>query len=231
MAKIGKKMQLADSKVNKLTAYPVEQAVELAKSNSITKFDGTLAVAIKLNLDTTKVEQQLRGSLALPKNTGKVVRVLALSDDMTEQEAKAAGADLVGGSDLISSLEKMINDFDVIITTPKMMPKLAKLGKILGPRGLMPNPKTGTVVADNAAMAKAIGEFKNGRSEYRTDSYGNIHMVVGKVSMNAADVAENINAVIAMVKAKKPSTVKGTYIQNIVVSPTMGPGVKIVIPQ
>ena len=221
-----KKMKNVLAKVDTKKIYPIEQAVKLAQENSISKFDGSIDIAIKLNLDTTKAEQQLRGTISFPNSIGKVLRILALDDTIKEVDAKVAGADFFGGSDKIQDIEKGWMDYDVILTTPAMMPKLAKLGKVLGPRGLMPNPKTGTVSTD---LIKTIKEFKLGKFEYRTDTYGNIHMTVGKVSSDSKNIVENINALISLLKSKRPSTVKGTYIQNISVSPTMGPSFKIQI--
>lgn len=226
MAKLSKKMQKATALVDKNKNYPLSEAVMLAQKASISKFDGSIDVAIKLNLDTKKVEQQLRGSISLPHGNGKTTRILVIDDSMTVAQAKELGADYYGGTDIIQDIEKMLNQIDLIITTPKMMPNLAKLGKVLGPRGLMPNPKIGTVTTE---LAKTISEFKKGRLEYRTDSYGNIHMCVGKVSTDPSKIVENIEALIALLKSKKPSTVKGQYIQNISVAPTIGPGVKVII--
>ena len=219
-----KKMKNVLAKVDIKKIYPMAEAVKLAQENSISKFDGSIDVAIKLNLDTTKAEQQLRGTIAFPNSIGKVLRILALDDNLKEADAKAAGADFFGGSDKIQDIEKGWMDYDVILTTPAMMPKLAKLGKVLGPRGLMPNPKTGTVSTD---LVKTIKEFKKGKYEYRTDSYGNIHMTVGKVSTKTNEIVENIEALVSLLKSKRPTTVKGAYIQNISVSPTMGPAFKI----
>lgn len=224
MAKVSKKMQSIFKKIDNKKVYPIAEAVKLAQSNSISKFDGSIDVAIKLNLDTTKAEQQLRGTISFPHSIGRILKILALDDNLKEADAKAAGADFFGGSDKIQDIEKGWMDYDVILTTPAMMPKLAKLGKVLGPRGLMPNPKTGTVSTD---LVKTIKEFKQGKYEYRTDTYGNIHMSVGKVSSKTNDIVENIESLIALLKAKKPSTVKGNYIQNISISPTMGPSFKI----
>lgn len=227
MAKLSKKMAKSLSLVDKNKAYPLLEAVTLAQKTSISKFDGSIDVAIKLNLDTKKVEQQLRGSVALPHGNGKTIKILVIDDSMTPAEGKALGADYYGGTDIIQDIEKMINQIDLIITTPKMMPNLAKLGKVLGPRGLMPNPKIGTVTTE---IAKTITEFKKGRLEYRTDSYGNIHMCVGKVSFDPNKIVENIETLISLIKSKKPATVKGQYIQNISVAPTIGAGVKVIIP-
>lgn len=227
MAKLSKKMQKVMQNIDLKKIYPIKEAVELAQKTSISKFDGSIDVAIKLNLDTTKAEQQLRGTISYPKSNGKTLRILALSDEIKVDDAKKAGADFAGGSDMIQDIESMIDKIDVILTTPKMMPSLAKLGKILGPKGLMPNPKTGTVSVD---LIKTIKEFKQGKYEYRTDTYGNIHMTVGKVSSNPNDIVENIDALISLLKSKRPSTVKGTYIKNISVSASMGPGFKVQIP-
>ncbi len=226
MAKLTKNLKKVSDLVEKNKAYPLNEAIELAKKTSYSKFDGSIDLAVKLNLDTTKVEQQLRGSIALPKSNGKVIRILVLDDTLNADAAKKAGIDYFGGADMIQDIEKLIPKIDLIITTAKMMPALAKYGKVLGPRGLMPNPKTGTVTTDTLKTAE---EFKKGRTEYRTDSYGNIHISVGKVSSKTEDILENVEAVIALLKSKKPSTVKGTYIQNISLSPTMGKGVKVVI--
>lgn len=228
MAKISKKMKKVCAQIDNKKIYPIEEAVKLAQTNSISKFDGSIDVAIKLNLDTTKAEQQLRGTFSFPHSNGKVLKILALSDDLSAADAKAAGADFFGGSDKIQDIEKGWLDFDVILTTPKLMPALSKLGKILGPKGLMPNPKTGTVTQD---LVKTIKEFKLGKFEYRTDTYGNIHMTVGKVSSSTQDIVENINALVNLIKSKRPSTVKGAFIQNVSVSPTMGPAFKIQVIQ
>lgn len=228
MKKISKKMKNAYAQLDNKKVYSLEEAVKNAQATSISKFDGSIDVAIKLNLDTTKADQQLRGTFSFPHSNGKVVRVLALSDELTADEAKAAGADFFGGSDKLQDIEKGWLDYDVILTTPKMMPALSKLGKILGPKGLMPNPKTGTVTQD---LVKTIKEFKLGKYEYRTDTYGNIHMTVGKVSSKTEDVIQNIDALLNLIKSKRPSTVKGAYIQNVSVTATMGPAFKVLIAQ
>ncbi|MCV3728279.1 50S ribosomal protein L1 [Ureaplasma miroungigenitalium] len=227
MSKLTKKLKAVYEGFDKNKAYSLEEAIALAKAKSITKFDGSMNIAIKLNLDTTKVEQQLRGSISLPHGNGKDVRILLLSEDVSAEDAKAAGANYFGGTDYIQNIEKMLNDIDVIITDPKVMPKLARLGKVLGPRGLMPNPKIGTVTTD---VLKTVKEFKKGRLEYRTDTYGNIHLNIGKVSFDAEKIKENALALLTLIRSRKPSTVKGQYIQNITISPTMGAGVKVLIP-
>lgn len=225
MKKLSKKYQEASSKVDKKQLYTKEEAVSLAKITNTTKFDATVEVAIKLNLDTRKAEQQLRGAFVLPHGTGKVSKVLVLTKGDLAQVAKDNGADYVGDVDMINKIEtENWFDFDVIIATPDMMPALAKLGKVLGPRGLMPNPKTGTVTTD---VAKALEDIKKGRIEYRADSFGNVHAPIGKVSFTEQALLENLEAIVALVKKLKPSVVKGTYIKNISISTTMGPGIKI----
>lgn len=225
MKKLSKKYQEASSKVDKKQLYTKEEAVSLAKITNTTKFDATVEVAIKLNLDTRKAEQQLRGAFVLPHGTGKVSKVLVLTKGDLAQVAKDNGADYVGDADMINKIEtENWFDFDVIIATPDMMPSLAKLGKVLGPRGLMPNPKTGTVTTD---VAKALEDIKKGRIEYRADSFGNVHAPIGKVSFTEQALLENLEAIVALVKKLKPSVVKGIYIKNISISTTMGPGIKI----
>ncbi len=224
MKKRSKKYLDALSKVEKGKSYTKEEAVKLVKETSITKFDGSVECAIRLNLDTKKADQQLRGAMVLPNGTGKDVRVLVIAKGAQAEAAKEAGADFVGDNDLLAKIEKGFFDFDVLIATPDMMPALGKLGKILGPKGLMPNPKTGTVTMDTA---KAVHDAKAGRVEYRTDSYGNIHAAIGKVSFDDNALIENLNAFVAQIIKVKPSTVKGDYVKNITLSATMGPSVKI----
>lgn len=222
--KVHKKMKNALSLFDSSKVYTPEEAAEIVKKVSYSKFDGAVNIAIKLNLDTTKAEQQLRGTISLPNGTGKKIRILAITDNMTKDEALENGIDFVGASERIEEIKNGWLDFDLIITTPKFMPELSKLGKILGPRGLMPNPKTQTVTNDIKSTA---AEFKKGRFEYRTDSYGNIHSVVGKVSFPSDKLAENIHAMIEIIRTKRPSTVKGDFLQNVVISPTMGPSIKV----
>ncbi len=225
MRKKSKKYLQASELVEKNKLYTKEEAIDLVKKTSTSKFDGTVEVAIKLNLDTRKSDQQLRGAIVLPNGTGKTKKVLVLSKTDQANVAREAGADFVGDMDMIEKIEKENwLDFDVIISTPEMMPMLGKLGKILGPRGLMPNPKTGTVTTD---VKKAIDDIKKGRVEYRTDSYGNIHTIIGKVSFDNEKLVENLNSIVDVVIKAKPSTVKGQYLKNISVSSTMGPGIKI----
>ena len=223
--KRGKKYLEASKLVEKNKLYTKEEAVKLVKQTSVTNFDSSVELALKLNLDTKKADQQLRGALVLPNGTGKNKKVLVIAKGEKAIQAKEAGADYVGDTDMLEKIEKENwFDFDTIIATPDMMPALGKLGKVLGPKGLMPNPKTGTVTMD---VKKAVEEVKKGRAEYRTDSYGNVHVLVGKVSFDEAKLVENINAFVSLIVKTKPSVVKGKYIQNISISSTMGPGVKI----
>lgn len=226
MAKLSKKMKNNLKLVDSKKLYPLTEAITLAQKSSISKFDGSIDLAVKLNLDTTKVEQQLRGSISLPNGNGKDIKILVIDEDAKEADVKKVGATYVGGKSIIAEIESYISKIDLIITTPKMMPLLAKHGKVLGPRGLMPNPKIGTVTPD---VIKTTEEFAKGKVEYRTDSFGNIHLSVGKVSFDSKKIEENVRAVLALIKSKKPSTVKGTYIQNVSLSPTMGSGVKVII--
>ena len=225
MKKYGKKYVEASSKVEKNTLYSLEEAIKLVKETATTKFDSTVEVAFKLNLDTKKADQQLRGSLVLPAGTGKTKKILVLAKGAAAEAAKAAGADYVGEVELIDKIQKENwFDFDTMIATPDMMPLLGKLGKVLGPKGLMPNPKTGTVTMD---VAKAVDEVKAGRVEYRTDSFGNIHGVIGKVSFSEEDLLANLDAFVAQILRIKPATVKGEYVKNISITSTMGPGIKV----
>lgn len=227
MKQRGKKYVAACEKVEKNKAYSKEEAVKLAKETSVSKFDSTVEVAVRLNLDTKKADQQLRGAIVLPHGTGKTKKVLVVAKGENATKAKEAGADYVGDVDMLEKIEKdNWFDFDVMIATPDMMPLLGKLGKVLGPKGLMPNPKTGTVTTD---VAKAVSEVKAGRVEYRTDSFGNVHGIIGKVSFTEEQLLENLDAFMAIILKVKPSTVKGDYIKNIAITTTMGPGIKILI--
>ena len=223
--KKGKKYVEAAKKVEKNKLYTKEEAIKLVKETAVTKFDGSVELAIRLNLDTKKADQQLRGATVLPNGTGKTKKVLVIAKGEQAKAAEAAGADYVGEMDMITKIEKENwFDFDTMIATPDMMPALGKLGRVLGPKGLMPNPKTGTVTMD---VAKAVEDVKKGRVEYRTDSYGNVHVIIGKTSFDDSKLVENLNAFVSLIIKTKPSVVKGTYIKNISVSSTMGPGVKI----
>ena len=225
MKKRSKKYVEALAKVEKGKAYTVDEAVKLVKETFTTKFDGSVEVAIRLNVDTKKADQQLRGAIVLPKGTGKTTRVIVIAKGEAATKAKEAGADYVGDVDLLQKIEKENwFDFDTMIATPDMMPLLGKLGRVLGPKGLMPNPKTGTVTMD---PAKAVADAKAGRVEYRTDSFGNVHAVIGKVSFSGEDLKENLNAFVSTIMKIRPASVKGDYVKNIAITSTMGPGIKI----
>ena len=223
--KSSKKYVEALNKIDKTKAYSLEEAINLVKETSIAKFDSSVELALRLNLDTKKADQQLRGAVVLPNGTGKTKRVLVLAKGAQAEAAKAAGADYVGDMDYIEKIEKENwFEFDTMIATPDMMPALGKIGRVLGPKGLMPNPKTGTVTMDTKT---AVEDVKKGRVEYRTDSYGNVHVLVGKSSFDADKLVENVKAFVSLIQKSKPATVKGKYLLNVSVSSTMGPGVKI----
>ena len=212
-------------KVDKSKFYTIEDAVKLAKETSNSKFDGSIEIAMNLNLDTKKNDQQLRGAVVLPHGTGKTKKILVLAKGDAAKAAREVGADFVGDVDMIQKIEQENwFEYDVIIATPEMMPLLGKIGKLLGPKGLMPNPKTGTVTTDTA---KAVLETKRGKVNYRTDSFGNVHGIVGKASFEDNKLVENLKAFVEAIMKVKPSTVKGAYVKNISISSTMGPGIKI----
>lgn len=211
--------------VEKNKMYDYKEAIKLVKETSNLKFDSTIEVAMNLNLDTKKADQQLRGAIALPNGTGKTKKILVLAKGEQARMAKEAGADYVGDTDVIEKMEKENwFPFDVIVATPEMMPLLGKIGKILGPKGLMPNPKTGTVTME---VDKAVNEIKKGKVNYRTDSFGNVHGIIGKSSFDNKMLEENLSAFVNTILKVKPTTVKGTYVKNISISSTMGPGIKI----
>ena len=223
--KKGKKYLEAKKLVDNTKLYTKEEAVKLVKETSTTKFDASVEIAMRLNLDTKKADQQLRGAIVLPHGTGKSKKVLVLAKGPMATQAKEAGADYVGDMDMINKIDQENwFDFDVIVATPDMMPALGKIGKVLGPKGLMPNPKTGTVTMDTK---KAVEDIKKGRVEYRTDSYGNVAAIVGKVSFKEEQLVENIKSFVSVILKSKPAAVKGDYVKNISISTTMGPGIKI----
>lgn len=225
MKRRSKKYTEALSKIEKNKVYTKEEAVKLVKMTSTSSFDGSVEVAMRLNLDTKKADQQLRGAIALPNGTGKTKKILVLAKGEQARMAKEAGADYVGDADMIEKMEKENwFPFDVIVATPEMMPLLGKIGKILGPKGLMPNPKTGTVTME---VDKAVNEIKKGKVNYRTDSFGNVHGIIGKSSFDNKMLEENLSAFVNTILKVKPTTVKGTYVKNISISSTMGPGIKI----
>ena len=224
MAKRGKKYQEALKLVDRQKRYSLEEAVELVKKTNVAKFDATVEVSFKLNIDPRKAEQNLRGAVSLPNGTGKTVRVLVIARDAKAKEALAAGADYAGDAEYLEKIKEGWFEFDTIIATPDMMGELGKLGRVLGPKGLMPNPKTGTVTMN---IEQTVKEFKAGKVEYRTDKVGNIQVPVGKVSFANDKLAENVMAIYKQMVRIKPQTVKGVYIQNLTITSTMGPGIKV----
>ena len=224
MAKRGKKYQEAVKLYDRTKKYSLEEAIALVKKTNVAKFDATVEVAFRLNIDPRKAEQNLRGAVSLPHGTGKKVRVLVIAKSAKAQEALAAGADYAGDTEYLEKIKEGWFEFDTVIATPDMMGELGKLGRILGPKGLMPNPKTGTVTM---AIEQTVKEFKAGKVEYRTDKVGNIQVPVGKVSFESAKLAENVKAIYNQMMRVKPQTVKGVYMMNITLSSTMGPGVKV----
>lgn len=222
----GKKYRAALEQVDSAKVYDYKEAIALAKKISTTKFDSSLEASFILNVDPRQAEQNIRGAMVLPHGTGKTQRVLVITQGAKEEEAKAAGADFVGGVDMIQQIQGGWFDFDIIVATPDMMGQLGKLGKLLGPKGLMPNPKTGTVTMD---VAKAIDEIKKGKVEYRVDKDGNINVLFGKVSFSEEALVENFKALYDRILKARPVTVKGTYLKGVTVSTTMGPGIKVTV--
>jgi len=222
--KRGKKYVEAAKLIEASKAYTAKEALELACKTSTAKFDASVDVAFRLNIDPRKAEQNIRGAIVLPNGTGKTRKVVVICRGAKQTEATEAGADFVGEADLIDKISKGWFDFDVIVATPDMMGQLGKLGRVLGPKGLMPNPKTGTVTMD---VAKAVKEIKAGKVEYRPDKVGNIQMTIGKVSFGADKLLENLKVVYDALTRVRPSTIKGSYIKNVSVASTMGPGVKV----
>ena len=220
----GKKYADALKKFDRDAFHTPVEALGLVKSMASAKFDETVEVAIRLGVDPRKADQMVRGTVALPSGTGKDVRVAVFAAGPAADEARAAGADIVGADDLAAQIEAGKMDFDLTIATPDMMPLVGRLGRVLGPRGLMPNPKTGTVTND---VGRAVGEFKGGKVEYRTDRYGNVHVQLGKVSFAVEAIEANFRAVIDELQRAKPAAAKGRYLRKITVSSTQGPGVRI----
>ena len=225
MAKRGKKYLEAAKLVDSTKKYTLDEAVELVKKTSIVKFDATVEAAFRLNIDPRKAEQNLRGAVSLPHGTGKTIRVLVIARGAKAKEALDAGADYAGDAEYLEKIKMGWFEFDMIIATPDMMGELGKLGRVLGPKGLMPNPKTGTVTMN---IEQTVKEFKAGKVEYRTDKVGNIQVPVGKVSFANDKLAENVMAIYKQMVRIKPQTVKGVYIQNLTITSTMGPGIKVV---
>lgn len=222
----GKKYNLAAQKTDLTKTYTVAEAVEAVKQMAYAKFDEAFEVSIKMELDPKKADQNLRGTVILPHGTGKKMRVLVFAKGEKEAEATAAGADFAGSDDLIKKVSEGWTDFDVAIATPDMMSQVGRLGKILGVRGLMPNPKTGTVTFD---LAKAVKEAKAGKIEYRVDKNSNLHVAVGKKSFDNSKLVDNINTLLSEIVKARPSSLKGTYIESVSISSTMSPGVRVTL--
>ena len=224
MAKKSKKMQDALKKVDSSKVYPVAEAVALAKETNIAKFDATVEVAYRLNVDPKKADQQIRGAVVLPNGTGKTQTVLVFAKGDKAKEAEAAGADFVGDDDMVQKIQNGWFDFDVVVATPDMMATVGRLGRVLGPKGLMPNPKTGTVTMD---VTKAVNEVKAGKVTYRVDKAGNIHVPIGKVSFDDEKLVENFATSHDVLLKAKPSAAKGQYMKNVTITTTFGPGIHV----
>ena len=224
MAKVSKRYAEAVKLVDRSKTYSIEEAVKLAKETSKTKFDASVEVSFRLNVDPRHADQQIRGAMVLPNGTGKTQRVCVVAQGEKEKEAQAAGADFVGGADIIEKISKGWFDFDVLVATPDMMGQLGRLGRVLGPKGLMPNPKTGTVGPD---IAKMVKELKAGKVEYRADRDGNVNVAVGKVSFETEKLEQNVNTLINQILKVRPAAVKGNYVLSCSVNTTMGPSIKV----
>ncbi len=224
MAKHGKKYNATAEKIDRLKTYELNQALGLAKEGAATQFDSSVDVAVKLGVDPRKADQNIRGSVVLPKGTGKKFRILVFAKGEKEKEALDAGAEFVGSDDLAKKIQDGWTDFDRVVATPDMMGTVGKLGKILGPRGLMPNPKTGTVTFD---VKEAIRQIQAGKVDFRVDKAGIIHASVGKASFSVEDLAENFNELMGTLVKMKPATAKGAYVKGISLSTTMGPGIRV----
>ena len=227
MAKIGKRLKTAYGEIDRQARYPLGEAIELATKLGTCKFDETVEIAVRLGVDPRQADQNVRGTVALPHGTGRSVRVLVFAKGEKEREASEAGADVVGGEELVKKIaDEGWLEFDKAVATPDMMGKVGRLGRVLGPRGLMPNPKTGTVVPA-ADLPRAIREAKAGRVEFRVDKTGNLHVPIGKVSFSEGQLRDNMAALMAAVIKAKPASAKGTYLKKVVVAATMGPGVRV----
>lgn len=219
-----KRYKQAQSMIDKSKRYELDEALKLLKSLPLTKFDETVEVHMNLGVDPRKADQQIRNSLVLPHGSGKQVRVLVFAEGEKAEEAKAAGADYVGVDEFVSKIQSGWTEFDVAISTPNLMSKIGKLGRVLGPRGLMPNPKVGTVTMD---VAKAVDDSKGGKVTYRIDKFSNLHIIGGKLSFSEQQLKENILAIISAIIRERPAALKGVFIKSIAVSSTMGPGIKL----
>lgn len=224
MAKVGKRIKAAREGIDRNKEYAVSEALGVVKSGSTAKFDETIEVAINLGVDPRHADQMVRGACVLPNGTGKTVRVAVFARDAKADEAKAAGADIVGAEELVKEVQGGTINFDTVIATPDMMPLVGRLGKVLGPRGMMPNPKVGTVTPD---VTKAVKDAKGGSVQFRVEKAGIIHAGVGKASFGASKLEENVKAFVDAVIKAKPSGAKGTYVKRVALSSTMGPGVKV----
>ncbi|MBB6455199.1 large subunit ribosomal protein L1 [Salirhabdus euzebyi] len=224
MAKKGKKYVEALNLVDRTKSYEISEAIELVKKTATAKFDESVEAAFRLGVDPKKADQQIRGAMVLPNGTGKTQKVLVFAKGEKAKEAEAAGADYVGDADYISKINQGWFEFDVVVATPDMMAEVGKLGRVLGPKGLMPNPKTGTVTFE---VEKAVNEIKAGKVEYRVDKSGNIHVPVGKVSFEDAKLQENFVALVEQLLKVKPQSSKGTYMRNVTIASTMGPGIRV----
>lgn len=224
MAKKGKRYQAAEKLVDRSKAYDIKEAIEVLKETAKANFDETVEAAYRLGVDTKKADQQIRGAMVLPHGTGKTQRVLVFAKGEKLKEAEAAGADYVGDQELINKINQGWFDFDVIVATPDMMGEVGKLGRILGPKGLMPNPKTGTVTFE---IEKAVKDIKAGKVEYRVDKSGNVHVPIGKASFDNEKLVENFEAITDTIAKARPHSLKGNYVKNVSVTSTMGPGIKV----
>jgi large subunit ribosomal protein L1 len=224
MAKQGKRFQEAIQKVDRDHLYGPVEAIKLLKELPSPKFDETVELNLRLGVDPRKADQMVRGAISLPKGTGKSMRVAVFAKGENAKDAEAAGADVVGAEDLAERIQGGFMEFDAVVASPDMMPVVGKLGRVLGPRGLMPNPKSGTVTPD---VAKAVSDIKGGRVEYRTDRHGNLHLIIGKRSFPESDLVQNYLSVIDEVQRAKPAAAKGRYLKSVTLSTTMGPGIRI----
>lgn len=227
MAKISKKKADALKKIDAEKLYTLEEAMTLVKDVNFAKFDASVDLHIRLGVDPRKADQNLRGTITLPHGTGKEKRVLALCTPDKEEEAKAAGADFAGLDEYLEKMQGGWLDFDVIVAMANVMPKLGRLGRVLGPRGLMPNPKSGTVVTGNQSLGDAVSAIKKGKTSFRVDKYGIVHTPVGRVSFSPEKLVENAAEVLSTIQKMKPSSAKGTYLKSITTASTMSPGIKI----
>jgi large subunit ribosomal protein L1 len=225
MAKQGKKYLAAAKLVDRTKLYPVSEAITLTRETNFVKFNASVQVSFRLNVDPRHADQQIRGAMVLPHGTGRTQKVCVITQGPKEKEALDAGADVVGGKELLEKIKGGWFEFDIIVATPDMMGELGKLGKLLGPKGLMPNPKTGTVTMD---VTKAITDIKKGKVEYRVDKEGNINVLIGKLSFKEEQLLENLTTLLDLIRKARPAAVKGHYMNNVVLSTTMGPGIRLI---